>query len=52
MDKVFFLTLDDGFGRKTEIGAFTSIEKVYKFQSENSKGLYEFWEVKEICIIE
>jgi hypothetical protein len=52
MDKVFFLILDDGLGRKTEIGAFTSMEKAYKYQAENPKGLYEYWEVKEICIIE
>ena len=50
--KFYLLVLNDGLGRTTEIGLFTNMEKVYKYESENQIGIYESYEVKELQFIE
>ena len=51
MDKIYILKINDGLGRFTEIGAFTSIEKLQSFQIENPISSYESWEIEEFKII-
>jgi hypothetical protein len=48
---VYLLTFNDGMGRTTEIGAFTNIDLLEEYTTNNPVSQYEYYEIKEILII-
>jgi len=52
VSKIYTLSINDGLGRSTDIGAFTSMVKLQVYKDENPIGAYESYEINEFIFIE